>query len=314
MSSEPLAGDTLNAARPPVVDRLALVGIGLIGGSLARALRAAGWAREIEGAVLTHAELDEALALGILDAGSTDVASVCGGADLIVVATDMRAMPAIFGEIATVMGPVTVVTDVGSVKASVIADARRGLGSHFPRYVPGHPIAGTEKSGVKAGFTELFCGRRSVLTPLAETHPDAVALVTDMWSTVGAAVHCMTPEDHDATFALTSHLPHLIAYAMVAQLAAADASVPLDARPGPLDFAAGGFADITRIAQSRADLWVDILGRNQTAVITHGRAFLQAVSSMLDLLEAGDAVALESVFARAVETRRALEASRPHSS
>lgn len=294
----------------PRVERLALVGVGLIGGSLARALRAAGWAREIEGAVKTHAELDEALALGLLDAGSTDVASVCGGADLVVVATDMRAMPSLFEQIASVMGPETVVTDVGSVKASVVTDARLAFGPRFPHFVPGHPIAGTEKSGVAAGFAELFRGRRAVLTPMPETVSAATDLVADMWAAAGASVHRMTPETHDATFALTSHLPHLIAYAMVAQLARADAAVPVDARPGPLDFAAGGFADITRIAQSRADLWVDILGRNRAAVLRHGRTFVEEVSQMLDLLEAGEPGPLEAVFEQAVETRCALEATR----
>ena len=311
--------EPVGVLKAPVVDRLVLVGVGLIGGSLARALRASGWAGSIEGAVRTHAELDEALALGVLDAGSTDPESVCPGADMVVLATDLAAMPELLPRIGACLAPHAVLTDVGSVKSAVVGMARASLGEQLPRFVPGHPIAGTERSGVAASFESLFFERRCVLTPLEETAPEAIERVTDMWQAAGATVHQMTPAAHDETFALTSHLPHLIAYSMVAQLADADAEVRAGsanaegAVPGPLDFAAGGFADITRIAQSRADLWVDILDRNRDAVLTHGRRFTHDLSRLLDALERGDLSLLEAEFARAVDTRRTLERARPDS-
>ena len=285
--------------------RVAIVGIGLIGGSLARALKSSGFAREVVGCALQQRELDRARELGVIDRGEVDLAVAAAGADIVVVATDLGAMADVFGTLSECLPAGAVVTDVGSVKGAVLADARAALGSRFPSFVPGHPIAGTEKSGVEASFDGLFLGHLVLLTPAPETEPAALERITEMWEAAGARVECIDAETHDDALALTSHVPHLIAYAMVEGLRRAAAAQGED--QALLRFAAGGFADSTRIAQSRPDLWADIVTRNRRAVIGHGRTFARVFGELIDALEADDRDRLETVFRDANATRKALK-------
>ena len=285
--------------------RVAMVGVGLIGGSLARALKSSGFASEVVGCALHAQELDRARELGVIDRGERDLRVAAADADVVVVATDLGAMAGVFAVLAECLPADAVVTDVGSVKGAVLADARTALGSRFPCFVPGHPIAGTEKSGVEACFDGLFAEHLVLLTPAPETDPVAVDRITRMWQAAGARVECIDAETHDDALALTSHVPHLIAYAMVEGLRRAAAAQGED--QALLRFAAGGFADSTRIAQSRPDLWVDIVTRNRRAVIGHGRTFARVFGELIDALEADDRDRLETVFRDANATRKALK-------
>jgi len=284
---------------------VAVIGVGLIGGSLARAVKSSGFARSVTGCALHASELERARELRVIDRGDLDPEVVAANADIVVVATDLKAMADVFAKLAGTIGPETIVTDVGSVKGRVVAEARAAFGDRFPRFVPGHPIAGTEKSGVEASLATLYERHLVLLTPAAETDPAAVATVTRMWASTGARVETLDADEHDHALALTSHVPHVVAYAMVEGLRRAAAA----SREGPglLRFAAGGFADITRIARSRPDLWADIVARNRRAVLDHGRMLERILGEFLDALEAEDAERLEAAFAAAAETRHQLK-------
>jgi len=282
-----------------MIGRLLVIGVGLIGGSLARALRRAGHVGEIVGLSRSQEHLAQARALGVIDevAGGYGAAS---DADVVVVATPVGVTGAVLAELRPHLGPGTVVTDVGSVKGSVIAAARESLGDAFARFVPGHPIAGTERSGVEASFASLFDGRRVVLTPDADTSRDSRALVRAMWEAAGARVVELDAERHDEVFARTSHLPHVLAYALVDCLAGGrDGSAMFE-------FAAGGFFDFTRIASSDPGMWRDICASNRTQVVAALREYRAALDDALHALESGDAARLQAMFARAKEARDSL--------
>jgi len=280
-----------------VIGRLAVIGVGLIGGSLARALRRAGLVDEVVGCGRGEANLAEARDLGIIDSYTHDPAVAAAGADLVVVGVTLGATEAVFAAIAPVLGAGAVVTDVGSTKGSVVAAARRTLGAALPRFVPGHPIAGTEQSGAAASFAGLFERHKVILTPLAETAPDALATVHRTWAVTGATVVEMDVERHDAVLAATSHLPHLLAYTLVDALAAEDSSAAI------FEFAAGGFRDFTRIASSNPAMWRDIALANQPALSALCRRYLTRFEQLLAALDAGDGVAIEDLFRRAKDTR-----------
>ncbi len=295
------AAGTASASAPPapLVERLCVVGVGLIGGSLARAARAAGLCREVVGAGREAASLERARALGVVDRWSLDPAEAAAGAALVVVAVPVGAMGAVFRALAPAVRAGAVLTDVGSVKAAVVATARRAFGAVPARLVPGHPIAGTERSGVEASFAELFRGQRVVLTPLAETDPGALGLVEALWRGVGATVERMSPEAHDRALAATSHLPHLLAYALVDLLAALEAEGRGDLFP----YAGGGFRDFTRIASSDPALWRDICLANRGPLLELLGRYGAALEGLRRALEAGDGEALLACFARAREAR-----------
>ena len=207
-----------------MINRLALIGVGLIGGSLARALRDAGHVREVIGYGRGLANLQRAVELGVADRVETSLSAAVRDADMVVLATPVGSMAEILSAIAPYLARDAVVTDVGSVKGTIAAAARTALGEKLTGFVPGHPIAGTERTGVEASFSSLFVGRRVVLTPLPETSAEAVARVRAMWQAAGAEVVSMSVEHHDAVLAATSHLPHLLAYALVDMLARLDDS------------------------------------------------------------------------------------------
>ena len=202
-----------------MINRLTIIGVGLIGGSLARALRQARVCREIVGCGRELASLRQAQALGVIDRIELDPGAAVMGADMVVIAVPLGAMESVFRAIAPHVGADAVITDVGSAKASVIGAARRGFGTMPAQLVLGHPIAGTERSGVEASYAELFAHRKVILTPLQQTARSAVERVRDMWQATGAQVVEMSVEHHDKILAATSHLPHMLAYTLVDTLA-----------------------------------------------------------------------------------------------
>jgi prephenate dehydrogenase len=279
------------------IERLAIVGVGLIGGSLALALREAGAVGEVIGAGRGTANLELARERGIVDRFTTDPAAAVARADMVVLGVTLGATAAVLRTIAPALAPTAVVTDVGSVKGSVVEAARAALGARLPAFVPGHPIAGTEQSGAGAAFATLYRGHKVILTPLAETAPDALERVRAMWAATGATVVEMAVAAHDTALAATSHLPHLLAYNLVDQLAArADAA-------RIFEFAAGGFRDFTRIASSNPELWTDIALANRAALLAACQDFSSAFAALVAALEAGDADRLHAAFARAKTAR-----------
>jgi len=286
--------------KTPFISRLAIIGVGLIGGSLALALKRAGAVGEVVGCGRNAADLEKGVKLGVIDRCSTDPIQAVRDADVIVLATPIGAMGATLEKIRDHLAPQAVITDAGSAKVSVIAGARAALGARFADFVPGHPIAGTEKSGIEAGFPDLYVHHRVILCPQPETRMSALSKVQRMWELVGAQVEQMEAARHDAILARTSHLPHLVAYALADVLAATRPQSEV------LRFAAGGFRDLTRVASSPPVMWRDIALANREALLPALDEYLAALNAIRTAVAARDAVALEAIFARAKALRDAL--------
>lgn len=296
MSSTDPEQQDAEAARLPV-KRLTIIGVGLIGGSLARAARAAGAVEEVVGCGRSVATLERALELGVIDRFSTDPAAALAGADVVLVAVPLGAMQRVFASIAPHLGPNTILTDAGSAKGCVVADARAVFGELPHGFVPGHPIAGTEKSGVEASFPELFVQRRVILTPLPETARWARDRVAALWAAAGAEVIDMGVRHHDEVLAATSHLPHLLAYSLVDTLAR------LDDRAEIFRYAAGGFRDFTRIASSDPQMWHDICVANRGPLLAVLERFNQDLAALAEAVREGDSETVRETFARAKYAR-----------
>jgi prephenate dehydrogenase len=284
------------------VGKLVVVGVGLIGGSFALALRQAGRVGSVVGVGRTQANLDDALARGIVDRVHTldsDWAAELADADLVLLATPVAQLPHLFATIAPALGPDTVVTDAGSTKQDVIAAARAGLGAALPCFVPAHPIAGSEHTGAAAAFATLYRDRNVVLTPLPETQPRAVALVNDAWRACGARMHELAPAQHDRILAAVSHLPHVLAFALVGEFAQRTDAGDL------FGFAASGFRDFTRIAGGSPEMWRDIALANRDALLAEIASYRSALDGIARLIEARDGPGLEREFGRASTARRA---------
>jgi len=283
------------------IRRLTLIGIGLIGGSLSLALKRAGAVGEVIGHARSEQSLNRGVELGILDAYETDIGKAVQGSDLVVVATPLGAIRPVFAGIAPQLADDAVITDVGSAKATVVADARAELGAHFPRFVAGHPIAGTENSGVEAGFAELFRERKIILTPDEATDPAAIERVTAMWRATGAEVERMSVEHHDRVLAATSHLPHMLAFALVSHLSKMSDQDEIFA------YAAGGFRDFTRIASSDPVMWRDVCLANGDALLELIDGFQQELGEVAEAIRGRDADALLEHFRSAKQTRDQLK-------
>ena len=280
-------------------DKIVIAGVGLIGGSFALALKKAGAVREVFGIGRTQAALDNALKIGVIDAIAGDWASAMKGADLVLLAMPVGAMEAAMQALLPHLEAQTVVTDGGSTKRDVVHAAERIFGARIAQFVPGHPIAGAEKSGAAAAQADLYLGRRVVLTPSSKTSKDKVALVRAAWEACGAKVDILSAEAHDRVFAAVSHLPHLLAYALVHEFAARDNAGEL------FGFAAGGFRDFTRIASSHPEMWRDICIANRAPLITELDAYMASLLRLRTLLASADAAGLEAVFAAARKARDA---------
>ena len=280
-----------------MIQQLTVIGVGLIGGSLARALRRAGFVGEVVGCGRSLGNLQRARELGVIDRYHQDPAQAVAGADLVFIAVPLGAMATTFAAIRDHLAPGAILTDGGSVKGSVVADARQVFGHLPPRFVPGHPIAGTEQSGVEASFAELYRNRRVILTPLPETDLVATAQVQAMWEACGAEVTQMAVDHHDEVLAATSHLPHLLAYGLVDSLAR------LRENDEIFRYAAGGFRDFTRIASSHPIMWRDICLANRQALGQMLARFQRELAELAADVEGGDGEALLAVFERAKAAR-----------
>jgi prephenate dehydrogenase len=281
-------------------NKLVIFGVGLIGGSLARALRErseAGGVRTVIGVGRTSASSGRALALGVIDGAValTDDAGLraaLAGADLVLLAAPVAQTQPLLERIAPYLDVGTIVTDAGSTKSDVVAAARAALGARIGQFVPGHPIAGRESSGVDAALSDLYVNRNVVLCPLPENRPQTVERVVAMWRATGALVRDMTPQQHDRVFASVSHLPHVLSFALVEQiLNSPDAALKFS-------FAAGGFRDFTRIAASSPEMWRDVCVANRAALLEELDAYTAVLARLRTAIEAGDGAALETVFAR----------------
>ena len=283
--------------RQPLIRRLCVIGVGLIGGSLARALREKGEVVEVVGCGRGEDNLRAAVRLGVVDRYHTDPTRAVADADVVVVAVPLGAIEPVLRAIAPRLSPAAVVTDVGSAKGSVVADIERIYGYVPPNFVPGHPIAGTEKSGVEASFASLFQNRRVILTPLAETAAAAHQRIQRMWELTGAEVVDMGVRHHDAVLAATSHLPHMLAYSLVDTLAR------LDDRAEIFRYAAGGFRDFTRIASSDPRMWHDICVANREQLLEMIALFSADLERLAQAIRDDDRAALLAVFQRAKRAR-----------
>ena len=285
----------------PIIDTLTIVGVGLIGSSIARAARLRGAARRIVLTGRSQATLDRAMALELGDRATRDLAEAARGADCVILCAPVGANAAIGREIAPALKPGAIVSDVGSVKGAVVAALAPLMPAHA-HLVPAHPVAGTEQSGPDAGFATLFLRRWCILTPTDSTEPGAVATMRAFWEALGSNVETMSPEHHDLVLAITSHLPHLIAYNTVGT--AADLEEHL--RSEVLKFSAGGFRDFTRIAASDPTMWRDVFLTNREAVLEMLRRFNADLMSLQTMIENGDGPGLFDRFTRTRAIRRGI--------
>jgi prephenate dehydrogenase len=279
-----------------MASKVVVCGVGLIGGSFALAIKSALAGRrdvQIVGMGRTRAPLEQALKLGVIDAIETDWGNALKGADLVLLGMPVGQMEAVLRAMAPHLEAQTLVTDGGSTKSDVVAAARAALGDKIGQFIPGHPIAGAEKSGVAAAKPDLYVGKRVVLTPLPENSPEAVKAVRTVWEICGAKVSQLAPEDHDRVFAAVSHLPHLLAFALVHDLALRDNADQL------FGFAASGFRDFTRIASSHPEMWRDICLANRKALLRELDAYMAELLKTRVLLASADSAGLEKMFATA---------------
>lgn len=282
-----------------MINKLCIVGVGLIGGSLARALRVAGQAREIVGYGRRPNVLQRAVELGVIDHAEVTLAAAVQGADVVVLAVPVGTMTDIFAQLGR-LGFEGVITDVGSTKGSVVAAARTALGARFSHFVPGHPIAGTEQSGVEASQANLFRGRRVILTPSSETSAQALGQVRALWQATGAEIGEMSAEEHDRILAASSHLPHMLAYLLM------DLLVRRDDHRTVFSTSAGGLRDVTRIAASDPVMWRDICLSNREALLAVLTQYRDEFGALMAAIEHGDAKWLEDTFTRAKRARESL--------
>jgi len=277
--------------------KIVIFGVGLIGGSVALALKKAGDHAQIVGVGRTGASLQHALDLGVIDHATNNIAEALKNADIILIAAPVAQTPVILNAIKPHLDKTTVITDAGSTKSDVLNCARTILSEQFSQFVGGHPIAGAEKSGAAAAMHDLYFNKSVVLTPTTDTNPEALSQVRTLWEKCGAQVSQMTAETHDGIFAAVSHLPHLLAFALVDDIAARPNAEQL------FSFAASGFRDFTRIAGSHPEMWRDITLANKTALLKEITAFENELSQLKQLLNNEDGEGLQALFERASKAR-----------
>lgn len=285
-------------SRQPEFGKIVVFGTGLIGGSFALALKAAGAVEEVVGFGRAPGTLRIAQELGVIDRAGINPAHEIGDADIVLVATPVAQMPEIFSRIAPYLGPNTLVTDGGSTKGDVVAAARTAFKGHIGKFVPAHPIAGAENSGPAAARWDLYRGKKVVVTPLAENNDERLDRIKRAWALCGADIYELTPEQHDRVFAAVSHLPHVLSYALVHDLATREDADLF------FTFAASGFRDFTRIAASHPEMWRDICLANRQALLQELERYQAQLCELHDALTASDGERLEDIFGIARQARR----------
>jgi prephenate dehydrogenase len=286
----------LKSAEKPI-GKLVIIGVGLIGGSFALALKKAKAVQHVVGVGRTSKNLNTALKFGVIDAISLDARDAVRDADMVLIGTPVGQMPGVMKLIAPHLGAKTIVTDGGSTKQDVIACARKHLGAHFKMFVPAHPMAGTENSGAAAAFAELYRGRKVIVVPQKETSPKAVSAVRAAWQACGANVVRLQAREHDEILAAVSHLPHVVAFALMDLLAQRKDAKRL------LGFSAGGLRDTVRISGSSPEMWRDIFLANRVALLADIDKYINEIKYLRSRLKAGDGDAMQALFERARHAR-----------
>lgn len=277
--------------------KVVIIGVGLIGGSFALALRKAGMAQHIVGLGRSAASLQRAQTLNIIDEIATDPAQAVAGADLVMLAAPVAQTEAILASIVPHLEVGTIVTDAGSTKGDVVAAAHKAMGDKLAQFVPGHPIAGRERHGPEAALADLYVGKKVVITALPENEAADVGRVAAAWQACGAVIHRLSPQEHDAVFASVSHLPHVLAFALVDDIAGKPHAATL------FQYAASGFRDFTRIAGSSPEMWRDITLANRDALLTEVDAYLVQLTRMREMIATDDGASLGEVYTRAQHAR-----------
>lgn len=285
--------------------QLGVIGCGLMGGSFALALKRAGLARRVVGYSKSPSTTERARRLGIIDAAAESALLAVSGSDIVIMAVPVAATEGTLRAIRQLVEPDVLVMDVGSTKRDVVDAARRVLRERIASFVPAHPIAGKEASGIEHADANLYAGRQVILTPLPQTRPELVQKATDVWAAIGSQVLKMTPENHDAAFAAVSHLPHLLAFAYF------NAVVNQPAGRDFLQLAGPGFRDFTRIAASSPEMWRDILLANREEVLKQSQRFRQALDALEAALAHSNADALEGLIRTAAQGRTGWQMGAP---
>jgi prephenate dehydrogenase len=280
-----------------MINRLAIIGIGLIGGSLSLALKQAGQVKHVVGYARNEATRERALSLGIIDTAAASIEAAVAEADVILLAVPMGAMASVLAEMAPHLTDNMIITDAGSTKAGVVKAASDILGNSISQFVPGHPIAGTEKSGPSAAFATLYQDHKVILTPMKQTNVSAVETIKTMWQQTGAEVSEMTVEHHDLILAATSHIPHLLSFNLVGLLAQNEDVDEV------LRYAAGGFRDFSRIASSNPVMWRDICLSNHDAILTLLQQYQQQLTEIEQAIQEQDGDYLMTLFQSAKTAR-----------
>lgn len=280
--------------------KITIIGLGLIGGSLAWGLKKSGRVEEVGGVDLDERAIDYAIQEGIIDSGSKEIGNGVDHSQVVVIATHIGLIPGIVKSVSPLASAGTIITDAGSVKAKVVEEVERSLPSHL-YFVGGHPIAGTERSGVWAADFNLFQGKRCILTPTSKTNPEALGRVKNIWETVGGQVFTMDTETHDRVFGFVSHLPHVVAYALI------NAVASVRQPDNILDFAGGGLRDYTRIGASSPEMWSDIFLGNRENTLEAIREFKRVLEKIEDLIKAENAEGLREEFKKAVRTKNSMD-------
>ena len=280
-----------------MINKLVIFGVGLIGGSLALALREANYCQQIVGCGRSAESLQKAVDLGVLDSYSLDPQMAVHDADIVLLAVPMGAMQAVLEQIKDALPKNCILTDAGSTKGSIVEQVRAVMGASYTQFVPGHPVAGREKSGVEAAVVDLYQGRRVILTPTQNTNPQALEAVAAMWEVTGALVEQMPVAMHDQVLAATSHLPHVLAFSLV------DTLLNMPQQEDILRYAAGGFRDFTRIASSDPVMWRDICLYNGAAILAMIQALQTNLGEFADLIREQDGEALHQRMSKAKQAR-----------
>ncbi len=283
-----------------MINKLVIIGVGLIGGSLSLALKQAGAVKHVVGCGRNRENLQKGIDIGVIDSLGSSISEAVKTADIVVAAVPMGAMQDVFEQINAGLNNDTIVTDVGSSKRSVVEVARKTLGNRFNQFVPGHPIAGTERSGVEAGFSTLYQNRRVILTPTEETNTRFIEQIDDMWRQCGAIIEYLDVDHHDKVLAATSHLPHMLAYAMVNYLS------NLNDHDEIFRYAAGGFRDFTRIASSDPVMWRDVCLSNGSALLKLIDGYKEELDMISAAIQNNDADELLKLFGKAKSERDSL--------
>ena len=278
-----------------MINKITIVGVGLIGGSLAKALKEKNLAKTVFDYGRDRSRLEEAKKLNIIDDYSTQIEKAVNHADIIVIATPVGTFRNIFSEVKPLIVDDVIISDVGSTKTNIVDIAKEILGDKSQCFVPAHPIAGKEKSGFEASDGNLYIGKKVIITPIEDNSSESIQVIESMWKNVGAEVDFMSPQSHDDLLGMTSHLPHMLAFSLVNYL--------VDQNPSASIYAGGGFKDFSRIASGDSVMWRDICLQNKDKIITHLRGYQSTVEELIDAIDNEESDKLELLFATAKKTR-----------